>query len=137
MSPRGRQAKSKARISSYEDMLKGEKENISKDIEIYIPPGPRLGNVVIQGEKVYKGFDDKLLIEDLNFSLPPGGIVGVIGPNGAGKTTLFNMIVGKEKPDEGEFKIGETVKLAYVDQSRDIKGNKFPSICWTIQFFWN
>ena len=120
MSPRGRQAKSKARISSYEDMLKGEKENISKDIEIYIPPGPRLGNVVIQGEKVYKGFDDKLLIEDLNFSLPPGGIVGVIGPNGAGKTTLFNMIVGKEKPDEGEFKIGETVKLAYVDQSRDI-----------------
>jgi ATP-binding cassette ChvD family protein len=120
MSPRGRQAKSKARISSYEDMLKEEKEYISKDIEIYIPPGPRLGNIVVHAKNVYKGFDDRLLIEDLSFSLPPGGIVGVIGPNGAGKTTLFNMIVGKEKPDRGEFHIGETVKLAYVDQSRDV-----------------
>jgi len=120
MSPRGRQAKSKARISSYENMLKEEKESGKKDIEIYIPAGPRLGNVVIQAEKVSKGYDEKLLFEDLNFSLPPGGIVGVIGPNGAGKTTLFRMIVGQEEQDSGTFKIGDTVKLAYVDQSRDV-----------------
>jgi len=120
MSPRGRQAKSKARISSYENMLKNEKESVQKDIEIYIPAGPRLGNIVIEADNVSKGFDDKLLFENLNFALPPGGIVGIIGPNGAGKTTLFNMIVDKEKPDSGTFKIGETVKLAYVDQSRDV-----------------
>ncbi len=120
MSPRGRHAKSKARISSYEDMLNEEKQEKQKDLQIYIPAGPRLGNVVIEAEKVTKGFDGKLLFEDLSFSLPPGGIVGVIGPNGAGKTTLFRMIVDEEKPDEGTFKIGETVKLAYVDQSREI-----------------
>lgn len=125
MSPRGRQAKSKARISSYENMLKDEREAVRKNIEIYIPAGPRLGKVVIEAENVSKGFDEKLLFENLNFSLPPGGIVGVIGPNGAGKTTLFNMIVGKDKPDKGTFKVGETVKLAYVDQSRDVlEGDK-------------
>ena len=120
MSPRGRHAKSKARISSYEDLLNEEKQERQKDLQIYIPAGPRLGNVVIEAEKVSKGFDGKLLFEDLNFSLPPGGIVGVIGPNGAGKTTLFRLIIGEEKPDKGNFKIGETVKLAYVDQSREI-----------------
>ncbi|MCB9218675.1 MAG: energy-dependent translational throttle protein EttA [Ignavibacteriales bacterium] len=119
MSPRGRQAKSKARITSYENMLKEEKEAVQKDVEIYIPAGPRLGNVVIEAENVSKGFEDKLLFENLNFALPPGGIVGIIGPNGAGKTTLFNLIVEKIQPDKGNFKIGETVKLAYVDQSRD------------------
>jgi energy-dependent translational throttle protein EttA len=120
MSPRGRQAKSKARISSYENMLKDEKESVQKDVEIYIPAGPRLGNVVIEADNVSKGYGEKLLFDDLNFSLPPGGIVGVIGPNGAGKTTLFRMIVGQEEQDVGSFKIGETVKLAYVDQSRDV-----------------
>ncbi|MBK8945700.1 MAG: energy-dependent translational throttle protein EttA [Ignavibacteriae bacterium] len=120
MSPRGRQAKSKARITSYENMLKDEKEQTQKELEIYIPAGPRLGNVVIQAENVSKAFGDKLLFENLNFSLPPGGIVGVIGPNGAGKTTLFRMIIEQEKADSGNFKIGETVKLAYVDQSRDV-----------------
>ncbi len=120
MSPRARHAKSKARISSYEEMLIEENEKRQKDLEIYIPAGPRLGNVVIEAENVSKGYGDNLLFENLNFKLPPGGIVGVIGPNGAGKTTLFRMIVGQEKPDSGTFKIGETVKLAYVDQSRDI-----------------
>ncbi len=120
MSPRGRHAKSKARISSYEEMLNEENEKRQKDLEIYIPAGPRLGNVVIEAENVSKSYGDKLLFENLNFKLPPGGIVGVIGPNGAGKTTLFKMIVGQEKPDSGSFKIGDTVKLAYVDQSRDI-----------------
>ena len=120
MSPRARQAKSKARISSYENMLKEENEAVKKEIEIYIPAGPRLGNVVIEAENVSKAFGEKLLFENLNFALPPGGIVGVIGPNGAGKTTLFNMIVEKENPDNGTFKVGETVKVAYVDQSRDV-----------------
>jgi len=120
MSPRARHAKSKARISSYEEMLKEESDKRQKDLEIYIPPGPRLGNVVIEAENVSKGYGEKVLFENLNFKLPPGGIVGVIGPNGAGKTTLFRMIVGQEKPDSGSFKIGDTVKLAYVDQSRDI-----------------
>jgi len=120
MSPRARQAKSKARISSYEEMLKEESEKRQKDLEIYIPPGPRLGNVVIEAADVSKGYGDKVLLENLDFKLPPGGIVGVIGPNGAGKTTLFRMIVGQEKPDSGSFRIGDTVKLAYVDQSRDI-----------------
>lgn len=119
MSPRGRHAKSKARITSYEEMLKEENEKQQKDLEIYIPAGPRLGNVVIEAENVSKGFGDRLLFDNLNFKLPPGGIVGVIGANGAGKTTLFRMIVGQETPDSGSFRIGDTVKLAYVDQSRD------------------
>ncbi|MBL1214920.1 MAG: energy-dependent translational throttle protein EttA [Ignavibacteriae bacterium] len=120
MSPRGRHAKSKARITSYENMLKEENEKVQKDLELYIPAGPRLGKVVIEAENVNKSFGERLLIEDMNFALPPGGIVGVIGPNGAGKTTLFRMIVGQENADSGSFRIGETVKLAYVDQSRDV-----------------
>jgi ATP-binding cassette ChvD family protein len=119
MSPKGRHAKSKARISSYEQLLTQESEKHAKDLEIYIPPGPRLGKVVIEAEHVRKAFDDRLLVEDMSFALPPGGIVGVIGPNGAGKTTLFRMIVGQEQPDTGTIRIGDTVKLAYVDQSRD------------------
>jgi energy-dependent translational throttle protein EttA len=119
MSPKGRHAKSKARISSYEQMLSQESEKHAKDLEIYIPPGPRLGKVVIEAEHVRKTFDDRVLVEDMSFSLPPGGIVGVIGPNGAGKTTLFRMIVGQEQPDSGTIRIGDTVKLAYVDQSRE------------------
>jgi ATP-binding cassette ChvD family protein len=119
LAPRARHAKSKARISSYEEMLKEETENRQKDLELYIPSGPRLGNVVIEAENISKSYGDKLLFENLSFKLPPGGIVGVIGPNGAGKTTLFRMIVGQEKPDSGTFKVGETVKLAYVDQSRE------------------
>ena len=120
MSPKGRHAKGKARINSYEALLGQESEKRAKDLEIYIPPGPRLGKVVIQAENVNKGYSDHLLMEDVSFSLPPGGIVGIIGPNGAGKTTLFRMIVGQEKPDSGAIRIGETVKLAYVDQSRDV-----------------
>lgn len=120
MAPRARQAKSKARIASYEEMLQEESEKRQKDIELYIPSGPRLGNVVIEAENISKAYSDKLLFENLSFKLPPGGIVGVIGPNGAGKTTLFRMIVGQEKPDSGTFRIGDTVKLAYVDQSREI-----------------
>jgi ATP-binding cassette ChvD family protein len=119
MSPKGRQAKSKARINSYENLLKQESEQLSRELEIYIPPGPRLGKVVIQADKVNKAFGEKLLVENLNFSLPPGGIVGIIGPNGAGKSTLFKMITGKDTPDSGSFNLGETVKLAYVDQDRD------------------
>jgi len=120
MSPKGRHAKSKARITSYETLLKKEYDKIEKELEIYIPAGPRLGNNVIQFESVTKAFGDKLLIENLDFSIPPGSIVGIIGANGAGKTTLFNMISGKEAPDAGTVKLGETVKLAYVDQSRQI-----------------
>ncbi len=119
MSPKGRHAKSKARISAYEQLLNQTNEKHSKDLEIYIPPGPRLGSAVIEAENVSKGYGDRILFENLSFKLPPGGIVGVIGPNGAGKTTLFNLITGQEKPDGGTFKIGETVKLAYVDQTRD------------------
>ncbi len=119
MSPKGRHAKSKARISAYENLVSQEAEKRAKDLEIYIPPGPRLGKVVIEAEKVSKGFDDRLLVENMNFSLPPGGIVGVIGPNGAGKSTMFKMITGQEKPDSGSFRIADTVELAYVDQSRD------------------
>ena len=120
MSPKGRHAKAKARISSYEALLSRDIEKSSKELEIYIPPGPRLGNVVIEADSVSKGYGDNILMEGMTFSLPPGGIIGVIGPNGAGKTTLFRMITGQEKPDSGTFKIGETVKLAYVDQSRDV-----------------
>jgi energy-dependent translational throttle protein EttA len=120
MSPKGRHAKAKARISSYEELLSRDMEKSSKELEIYIPPGPRLGNVVIEADNVGKAYGDNILMEGMSFSLPPGGIIGVIGPNGAGKTTLFRMITGQEKPDSGTFKIGETVKLAYVDQSRDV-----------------
>lgn len=131
-SPRGRQTKSKARITSYETLLNQDVNEKINDLEIYIPPGPRLGELVIQAQKVSKAFDDKLLFEDLEFNLPRGGIVGVIGPNGAGKSTLFNLITGKDKADGGSFKVGETVKLAYVDQSRDaLDPNKtiFQEIC--------
>ncbi|HVV58241.1 MAG TPA: energy-dependent translational throttle protein EttA [Gaiellaceae bacterium] len=118
MAPRARQAKSKARLGAYEKLL-AEEESVKLDrVEIHIPPGPRLGDVVIEAKNVTKGFGDRLLVEDLSFSLPPAGIVGVIGPNGAGKTTLFRMIAGEEQPDGGELTIGDTVQLAYVDQSR-------------------
>ncbi len=120
MSPKGRHAKAKARISSYEALLSRDIEKSSKELEIYIPPGPRLGNVVIDADNVSKAYGDNILVECMTFSLPPGGIIGVIGPNGAGKTTLFRMITGQELPDSGAFKVGETVKLAYVDQSRDV-----------------
>ena len=119
MSPRARQAKSKARLQSYEKMLSEEGRDKIENVEIYIPPGPRLGNVVVEATNLRKGYGDTLLIEDLNFKLPPAGIVGVIGPNGAGKTTLFRMIVGEEKPDSGSLRMGETGTVSYVDQSRD------------------
>ncbi len=119
MSPRARHAKSKARISAYEKMVTEGGSQQAKALEIYIPPGPRLGKIVIEAENVSKGFGDRLLFEGMTFSLPAGGIVGVIGPNGAGKTTLFRMITGEEKPDSGKITVGETVKLAYVEQSRD------------------
>jgi ATP-binding cassette ChvD family protein len=120
MSPKGRHAKSKARIQAYEELLSKEAEKRTKDLEIYIPPGPRLGKIVIEAEGLTKSFGDRLLFENLTFSLPPGGIVGVIGPNGAGKTTLFKMITGQDKPDSGTIRLGDAVKLAYVDQSRDV-----------------
>ncbi len=119
MTPKGRQAKSKARIKAYEELLQKDVKAQEQEMEIFIPPGPRLGDKVVVAEHVSKAFGDKLLMEDMNFILPPGGIVGVIGPNGAGKTTLFKMITGKETPDSGVFEMGSTVKLAYVDQERD------------------
>src|SRR5687768_3327121 len=119
MSPKGRHAKSKARINDYEELLATESEKHADDLEIYIPPGPRLGDTVIEAHGVSKAYGDTVLFEDLEFSLPKGGIVGVIGPNGAGKTTLFRLITGQETADAGSFKVGETVKLGYVDQSRD------------------
>ena len=119
MTPKGRHAKSKARINSYESLLEQQSENRIKDLEIYIPPGPRLGNLVIEADKVAKAYGDNILVEGMTFSLPRGGIVGVIGPNGAGKTTLFRMIIGQEKPDAGAIRVGESVKLAYVEQSRE------------------
>ena len=119
MSPKGRHAKSKARINDYEKLVAEESEKRSETLEIYIPPGERLGDVVIEAHGVSKAYGDKLLFENLEFSLPKGGIVGVIGPNGAGKTTLFRLITGQETPDSGDFRVGETVKLGYVDQSRD------------------
>ena len=124
MSPKGRHAKSQARISAYEKLLSQEEEKKEKSLELYIPPGPRLGDVVIEAEKVSKGFGNRLLMEDVSFMLPPGGIIGVIGPNGSGKTTLFRMIAGQEKPDRGTIRIGDTVQLAYLDQSRDLDANK-------------
>ncbi|HLG90291.1 MAG TPA: energy-dependent translational throttle protein EttA [Alphaproteobacteria bacterium] len=118
-SPRARQAKSKARISAYESLLSQQRDGPVGDAQIVIPVPPRLGDVVVEAKHLKKGFGDRMLIEDLEFKLPPGGIVGVIGPNGAGKTTLFRMITGQDKPDAGEFKVGDTVKMGYVDQSRD------------------
>ena len=119
MAPKGRQAKSKARINAYEALLSHESERVGQDLEIYIPPGPRLGKIVIEADNVSKALGDKVLMENMNFMIPSGAIVGIIGPNGAGKTTLFKMITGQEKPDSGTLKVGETVKLAYVDQNRD------------------
>ncbi|MDD3158934.1 MAG: energy-dependent translational throttle protein EttA [Anaeromusa sp.] len=119
MAPKGRHAKSKARINAYEALLSHESERLGKDLEIYIPPGPRLGKIVIEAENVSKALGDKVLVENMSFMIPAGAIVGIIGPNGAGKTTLFKMVTGQEKPDSGTLKVGETVKLAYVDQNRD------------------
>jgi ATP-binding cassette ChvD family protein len=124
MSPKGRHAKAKARINSYEELLAQESEKRSKELEIYIPPGPRLGDVVIEATAVSKAYGENLLVEAMTFALPPGGIVGVIGPNGAGKTTLFRMIIGDEHPNTGTIRIGETVKLGYVDQGRELSANK-------------
>jgi len=124
MSPKGRHAKSQARISAYEKLLSEEAQKQEKDLELYIPPGPRLGGVVIEADNVSKAFGGRLLMENMSFRLPPGGIVGVIGPNGAGKTTLFNMVTGKEKPDSGTIRLGETVKLAYIDQARELDAGK-------------
>ncbi len=120
MSPKGRHAKSRARINSYEALLTREAEKRDRDLEIYIPPGPRLGKVVIEAEHVRKSYGERILVDEMTFALPPGGIVGIIGPNGAGKTTLFRMITGQETPDAGTIRMGDTVKLAYVDQSRDV-----------------
>jgi len=119
MAPKARQAKSKARLSNYEKLASEETKEREERLELFIPPGPRLGNVVIEANNVTKAFGDKVLFDNLNFSLPPAGIVGIIGPNGAGKTTLFRLITGQDQPDNGTFKVGETVKLGYVDQSHD------------------
>jgi len=120
MSPKGRHAKSKARISAYEVLLGQEGERRAEDLEIYIPPGPRLGKVVIEAREVVKAYGDRVLMDGLSFAVPPGAIVGIVGPNGAGKTTLFRMITGQETPDSGMIRIGDTVRLAYVDQNRDV-----------------
>jgi len=124
MSPKARHAKGQARINSYEKLLGQDAAERESDMEIYIPPGPRLGDIVVEAQDVSKAYGDNLLYENMNFMLPPGGIVGVVGPNGAGKTTLFRMITGQEQPDSGSFKTGDTVKLAYVDQDRSLDGNK-------------
>jgi ATP-binding cassette ChvD family protein len=124
MSPKARHAKGQARINSYEKLLGQDAADRESNMEIYIPPGPRLGSIVVEAKDVTKGYGDRLLYENLNFMLPPGGIVGIIGPNGAGKTTLFRMITGQEQPDSGSFKVGDTVKLAYVDQDRPLDGSK-------------
>jgi sulfate-transporting ATPase len=137
-SPRARQAKSKARLAAYEEMVAQEAQKREETIEISIPPGPRLGDLVVKAEHLKKSYGERLLIEDLNFTLPRGGIVGVIGPNGAGKTTLFRMIMGTEKPDSGTLRLGDTVKLAYVDQSRDaLKGDAtaYDEIAQGAEFF--
>jgi energy-dependent translational throttle protein EttA len=124
MSPKARQSKGKARLNRYEELVNQKQDKVADDLEIYIPPGPRLGDVVIEANGISKAFGDNVLYENVNFSLPKGGIVGVVGPNGAGKTTMFKMIIGKEKPDAGAIKVGETVKLGYVDQDRSLDGNK-------------
>jgi ATPase subunit of ABC transporter with duplicated ATPase domains len=117
--PKGRQAKSKARVASYEQLLAQDSKAKAKEIEIFIPAGPRLGNVVVQAKEAGKSFGDRMLLDAATFEIPPGAVVGIIGPNGAGKTTLFKMITGHEKADAGEFRVGETVKLAYLEQTRD------------------
>ena len=124
MSPKGRHAKSQARIKAYEKLLSREAQNQEAELELFIPPGPRLGDVVIEAEHVSKAFDDRLLFEDMSFRLPPGGIVGVIGANGAGKTTLFKMITDGEMPDSGTIRVGDTVRLAYADQDRELDADK-------------
>ncbi len=124
MSPKGRHAKGKARLTRYEQLLGEQQDKLAEDLEIYIPPGPRLGDLVVEGKHLGKSYGDKLLFENLSFDLPRGGIVGLIGPNGAGKTTLFKLIVGKEQPDAGSIRIGESVKIGYVDQDRVLDGNK-------------
>jgi sulfate-transporting ATPase len=124
MSPKARQSKGKARLNRYEELVNQKQDEQAADLEIYIPPGPRLGDVVVEAQGLSKAYGDKVLYENVNFSLPKGGIVGVIGPNGAGKTTMFRMIIGKEKPDAGAIKIGETVKLGYVDQDRSLDPTK-------------
>ena len=124
MSPKGRHAKSKARISAYEKMVQEQGEKRQDDVQIPIQPGPRLGQQVIAAEGIAKGYDDKLLYDNLTFNLPPGGIIGIVGPNGAGKTTLFRMITGQEKPDSGTFAVGNTVKLGYIDQDRPLDAGK-------------
>ncbi len=124
MSPKGRHAKSQARISAYDKLLNQEVGEKEKSLELFIPPGPRLGDQVIEAVNVTKGFDGRLLMENMNFSLPPGGIVGIIGANGAGKTTLFQMIIGSESPDSGAIHLGDTVRMAYVDQSRTLSADK-------------
>jgi ATP-binding cassette ChvD family protein len=124
MSPKARQSKGKARLNRYEELVNQKQDEQAADLEIYIPPGPRLGDVVVEAKGVSKAYGDKVLYENVNFSLPKGGIVGVIGPNGAGKTTMFRMIIGKEKPDTGTIKVGETVKLGYVDQDRSLDPSK-------------
>jgi ATP-binding cassette ChvD family protein len=124
MSPKGRRAKGKARINSYEALLAEQTEQRARELEIYIPPGPRLGSIVIEADGVSKAYGERLLVEGMTFRLPPGGIVGVIGPNGAGKTTLFRMVIGEEKPDAGTIRVGETVQLGYVDQSRTLDPDK-------------
>ena len=124
MSPRARQAKGKARLNAYEDLLKEESAKKIESVEIYIPPGPRLGDIVVEARTLKKGYGDTLLMEDVNFTLPRGGIVGVIGPNGAGKTTLFRMITGTEQPDGGTLRLGDTVKVGYVDQARELDPEK-------------
>jgi energy-dependent translational throttle protein EttA len=124
MSPKARQSKGKARLNRYEELVNQKQDEQAADLEIYIPPGPRLGDVVVEAKGLSKAYGDKVLYENVNFSLPKGGIVGVIGPNGAGKTTMFRMIIGKEKPDAGAIKVGETVKLGYVDQDRSLDPSK-------------
>jgi sulfate-transporting ATPase len=124
MAPKARHAKGKARITRYEELLNQESSQAVEDLEIYLPPGPRLGDIVLEAKGVTKAFGDRVLFEDVTFSLPQGGIVGVIGPNGAGKTTLFRLIIGKDKPDAGSLKTGDTVKMGYVDQDRALDGNK-------------
>jgi sulfate-transporting ATPase len=124
MSPKARQSKGKARLNRYEELVNQKQDKVSEDLEIYIPPGPRLGDVVVEANGISKAFGDNVLYENVSFNLPKGGIVGVVGPNGAGKTTMFKMIIGKEKPDAGSIRVGETVKLGYVDQDRSLDPTK-------------